>query len=108
MKIPGVEITYGDQCQYGAEAKSGPEKGSPVKKPTGFLSNSPQVLKSLERRCSGGEGPWACSRTKGGRHVLCSGRVAREAAIYPRELCRAVLRGISRQLRDDRRLKDGC
>ena len=107
-KIPGVQISFGDQCQYGAEVRSGPERGSPVKKPTGFLSNSPQVLRSLERKCSGGDGSWACSRTKGGKHVLCSGKVAREAAIYPRELCRAILRGITRQLHEDRRLKDGC
>ena len=29
-------------------------------------------------------------------------------AKYPRELCRAVLRGITRQLHADRRMKPGC
>ena len=29
-------------------------------------------------------------------------------AKYPRELCRAVLRGLTAQLRRDRRLVDGC
>ena len=108
MRIPGVERTDGDQCQFGAEVMAGPLKGEPIKKPTGFLSNSPGVLRSLERRCTGGAGSWACSRVKGGKHVLCSGRVARDAAIYPKELCRAVLKGVSNQLRADRRLKDGC
>ncbi len=103
-KIPGVELTTGDQCQYGAEASSGPQRGSPVMKPTGFLSNAPCLLQELERRCSGRGGD--CSRPKGGRHVLCSGKVARDAAIHPGELCRAVLRGTSRQLRADRLLKE--
>ena len=62
MKIPGVERAYSDQCQFGAEVKTGPLKGQPVKKPTGFLSKSPEALKSPERRCTGGSGSWACSR----------------------------------------------
>ncbi len=107
-EIKGVIRTNGDQCQFGAEVKHGPKTGQPVKKPTGFLTNSPKLAEVLTRRCSGGQTPWACSRPKGGHHVLCSGRVGREAAIYPRGLCRAVLKGISDQLRADRRLKAGC
>ena len=40
--------------------------------------------------------------------MICEGVVARDAAVYPRELCRAVLRGITAQLREDRRLQPGC
>ena len=107
-KIPGVTMARADQCQYGAEVQHGQEQGQPVKKPTGFLTNSSKVAEALSRRCTGGATPWACSRAKGGRHVLCSGRVGRDAAIYPRGLCRAVLKGITNQLRSDRQLKEGC
>ena len=101
-----VQRVHGDQCQYGSEVKHGPQRGSPVKKPTGFMTNAPQVAKALEKKCTGIRG--GCSRPQGGEHVLCSGRVAREAAIYPRELCRAMLRGIRDQLRQDGALKNGC
>ena len=90
--LPQVGIVRADQCQYGAEAQRGPQKGQPVKKPTGFMSNSCELLKALSRRCAG-QGN-RCSRPGGGGHATCSGNVCKDAAIYPRELCRAVLRGI--------------
>ena len=70
------------------------------------MTNSPHVAKALSVRCTGLGG--ACSRPEGGSHVSCSGRNAREAAQYPRELCRAVLKGIRDQLRADGTLKNGC
>ena len=123
----GVETVCGDQCQYGAEAPHGPRKGDPVKKPTKFMSNSPEILHALSRRCSGSRrsgpdagspevdesasealpGSW-CSRAKGGQHVACAGSICREMAKYPRELCQAVLRGLTAQLRADGRLIPGC
>ena len=106
MKASGVGIAYADQCQYGSEVRHGPHRGSPVKKPSGFLSNAPKVLEVLMKQCEGRNGE--CSRPAGGRHVIASGRIAREAAVYPRELCRSVLRGITMQLRADRRMKPGC
>ena len=39
---------------------------------------------------------------------MCSNRIAREAAVNPKEFCRAVLRGIRNQLREDGVLKNGC
>ncbi len=54
--IDGVELVQGDQCQYGAEVKRGKQTGSPILKPTGFLSNSPKILEALSRRCSGRHG----------------------------------------------------
>ena len=90
LRVPGVGGTRGDQCQYGAEAKRGPHKGQPVKKPTGFMSNFCELLKALSRRCAG-QGN-RCSRLGGGGHATCSGNVCKDAAVYTRELCRAVLR----------------
>ena len=53
MKIPGVVLTHGDQCQYGAQVAHGPLKGRPVKKPIGFLSNSKSLSDALSRTCAG-------------------------------------------------------
>ena len=39
---------------------------------------------------------------------MCSGRHAKEAAKYPRSLCRAVLTGVRNQLKEDGLLLDGC
>ena len=104
MKITGVVLTHGDQCEYGAQVAHGPLKGCPVKKPIGFLSNSKSVSSVLSRTCSGTGGAWS----RGGRHAHCTGRIAKEAAIYPRGLCQAVIRGIVEQLKQDRFLKSGC
>ena len=104
LNLPGVERVRGDQCQYGAKAPHGPEVGNPVMKPTGFMSNSPEVLSALSRRCHGTRG--LCS--SGQPHATCQGSITKEMAKYPRELCRAVLRGITAQLKVDRRLKPGC
>ena len=106
MKAPGVEMAHADQCQYGAEVAHGHLKGSPIKKPTCFLSNSLDVLKMLSRRCEGTSGE--CSRSSGGRHAQCTGRIAKEAAIYPRGLCQAVVKGITEQLMKDKLMKQGC
>ncbi len=101
-----VERVHGDQCQFGAEIKTGRDRGDPLKKPTGFMTNSPHIAKVLNVQCRGQGGE--CSRASGGKHRLCSGRHAREAAKYPRALCRAILKGIRDQLRADDLLKNGC
>ena len=106
LKTEGVGLVRGDQCQFGAQVQHGPMRGSPILKPTGFMSNSGKVLEALNRRCSGRDSQ--CSRPSGGRHTTLEGRVAREAARYPKDLCRAVLRGTAAQLRHDRRIHPGC
>ena len=56
------------------------------------MSNAVAVLRELDKQCPGSE-----------RHVqLMSGR-AKDAAIYPKGLCRAVCRGVQRQLDADMR-----
>ena len=76
---PGVAIVRGDQCQYGAEAPHGAFKGSPVMKPTGFMSNSAEILRELSKRCAPGPGSM-CSRPEGGRHAACAGGICKEMA----------------------------
>ena len=106
MEVPNVQRVRGDQCQFGAEIMRGRDKGEPVMKPTGFLTNSSKLAETLSKTCSSVSG--SCSRPKGGQHRLCSGRHARDAARYPRGLCRAILKGITGQLKDDRLLLEGC
>ena len=106
MSADGVERVHGDQCQFGATAARGPRRGGPVKKPTGFLSNSPAIRRALSLRCTGSDG--TCSRPGGGRHVTAEGVVAKDAARYPRSLCRAMLRGVAEQLKEDSLVKSGC
>ena len=98
MQLPGVHRIIGDQCQYGAQARRGARAGDPVRKPSGFMSNGPLILKELGKRCSGKNG-W-CSRRKGGQHVTASGQVAKDAAIYPDGLCRAIIKGIAAELEE--------
>ena len=106
FKMPNVQRVVGDQCMFGAQIQSGADRGEPIKKPTGFLTNSDAIARTLSVRCTGTGG--MCSRASGGKHIACSGRHAREAAKYPRGLCKAILRGVRDQLRDDNLLKEGC
>ena len=106
LRADNVVRVEADQCQYGAEIKHGPQTGEPIKKPTAFMTNSDEIAACLSQRCTGRGG--RCSRPAGGQHQACSGMHAREAAIYPRDLCRAILRGIRAQMRQDGLLKAGC
>ena len=58
MQAAEVGRVVGDQCQYGSQVMSGPTKGQPVRKPTVFMSNSPEVLRALSRSARGAVG-WA-------------------------------------------------
>ena len=97
----GVETATCDQCMYGCETSD----GHPIKKPTTFMTNAPELAKELRTRCSGKSG--ACSRASGGQHAQCRGKIARQAAVYHFKLCRAILVGFRAQLRKDGTCTDG-
>lgn len=101
MSEKGTIRVVGDQCVYGAAD----EEGSPVKKPTGFMTNSPAIAGELSARCMGRHG--ACSRPEGGMHRQCRGKVAQMAAVYDFKLCRAILVGFRKQMNMDGKCKDG-
>ena len=83
-----------DQCAYGLRSKDKEGEG-PAKKPTRFLTNSVAMQQALSKKCQG------CVR-----HVqLVEGR-ASAAQEYPRELCRAVTRGIIEQARLDTKTEE--
>ena len=75
LRLPGVQRVNGDQCQFGQQTAA----GSPVKKPTGWMSNAEEILHMLRLRCTGRGGK--CRRRQGGAHVTCSGEVAKRVAI---------------------------
>ena len=82
LKLSGVDSIRADQCQFGLVTPSdgGPK---PALKPTRCMSNSPERLIHLSRKCD-----------RMHKHQpLVSGRCA-AAAFYPRGLVRAILRGI--------------
>ncbi len=101
-----VQRVRGDQCQFGAQIRDGEFRGDPIMKPSGFMTNSPAIAEALTVRCQGAHG--MCSRPQGGQHRVCSGRHAKQAAIYPKSLCRAIIKGVRDQLRRDGQIKDGC
>ena len=50
--LRGVDVVRGDQCQYGLTTKGeSPEDRRIAMKPTKFMSNSPQMLQQLSKRC---------------------------------------------------------
>ena len=59
----------------------------PVKKPTGFSSNSWAIMRELNRLC----------HDKSHVHVPLMGGRAAGAQVYPGKLCEAICRGLARQ-----------
>jgi hypothetical protein len=100
LQQTGVARITADQCQLGQET----EQGEPIRKPTGFMSNCPDILEQLNKRCKGRGGQ--CSRPSGGVHQLCNGKVARRAAIFHRELCEGILIGLKNYLTRHRRMRN--
>ena len=73
-------------CQFGMTTTLNGQVGL-VRKPTTFLTNSPEVAKRLDQRCS-----MSCrGRTQ---HIAIQGSRARLAQQYPVGLCRAVAEGV--------------
>jgi len=89
MQRPHVSRRVGHMCAHNMTSQDAHGVGL-VRKATGWLSNSPALLEEVALQCSGGH-----------RHVpLVHGRAA-NAAIYPPNLCFAILRGLRKQLTND-------
>ena len=83
MGLPGVHVCVVDQCAYGLQVGHGLNK-----KPTCFITNSYHIACELQRRCPGDH-----------EHEHLMGGKAAAAAVYPPELCKAIIRGLKRHLR---------
>ena len=87
----GVRTVLGHMCQFGMQQHDEEGMGH-ILKPTKFMTNSDCIAQQLDRRCEG----------KGGarhRHIpLMGGRRTKDAAIYPDQLCIAILRGLRQEV----------
>ena len=89
MEEFGVFTVRGDMCRFGMSSED--SLGSaPVKKPTGWMTNSLHISDALEKRCSGGH-----------RHVQLTDGRARACQVYPVKLSLQILRGFRKQLQQD-------
>lgn len=89
LDVEGVSTVLGDQCMYGL--KTWGRHGRDVvhaRKRTKFMSNSEEIRLELSRRCQGLH-----------KHQSLVGGRAEESARYPKELCRAICRGLIRQMK---------
>ena len=91
-KETGVKIAVADQCMYGLKTYGKDKKvqDKAARKRTKFMTNSQCMAEELSKRC---RGEHAHQALEGGR--------AKEARIYPEELCEAMVRGVIRQMEDN-------
>ena len=76
----------GDQCCFG---KKDADTGKPVRKATGWLCNSEHILNRIAKRC---RCPFGSHQNVVGSNSL--GLRSKQAAMYPRALCRAICQGL--------------
>ena len=80
--MEGVILVKGDMCRFEMV-----QDGKAVKKSTGFLTNSPQIARELDRTCK-----------RDHEHTrLIGGNRCRKAQVYPTPLCKAICRGAARE-----------
>ena len=87
MDMEGVDVTAADQCMFGLKTWGMDGKSwEPAMKKTRFMSNSPEILSELTRKCD----------EQHRRQQL----LGRAAARYPEGLCRAICMGLMKGLRN--------
>ena len=91
QNLPNVTTVIADLCQYGMISR----EGEPAKKPTKFMTNSPEIAQELSLRCRGDH-----------HHRDLTGGRAKACAVYPRKLCQAICCGIIKQRRKDKQMAD--
>ena len=84
--MPGVYCVRADQCAFGLQTHGPDGKPMYAKKPTRFLTNSLAMARMLQRLCD-----------KSHKHQQLSGGRCADAAFYPLELIRSMIRGMSEQ-----------
>ena len=81
MNLPQVQLAHGEQRRFGPEARSGPMRGRPIKKPSGSRTNPNEPHDALSKQRAAHNGQR--SRPGGGTHIMRSGGVAKKVARYP-------------------------
>ena len=85
-ELAGVQVVTIDLCRFGMMAKDDDGKMKPVQKPTRIMTNAPEIVKRVNRRCPN-RVPGCGNKHD---HTLLVGGKARKAQIYPREFCKCV------------------
>ena len=87
----GVFVVKGPMCRWQMMAtdRRGLQGTGYVRKETGWMTNDAGLARVLQGVCSNesGKGPWH-------RHIHLIGGIARQAAVYPPQLVKAVLRSL--------------
>ena len=91
--LPGVQFVDVDMCMHGmrVEGTRNNEDGSLGnwlnKKPTGILTNIPEIAEAIRKKCDGSH-----------PHGILVGGTARKAQVYPSGFVDAILQGLKRAL----------
>ena len=97
-KLPGVQRVKGPMCHWGlqAEDRRGDHCGesSYVRKMTGWLTNSEELARLLQKTCSN-----LTATREWHRHVHLVGGLAKQAQVYPPALVAAVLKTLKKHMR---------
>ena len=97
MRVEGVKLFVGHTRAHDVPSQG--ERGSALAfRPTSWLTNSEYIGDEVSRRCPNLDGAWWEKQHR--QIALRSGR-AKACGVHPVELCRAVLRGLARQLAAD-------
>ena len=92
LKTPGVEVRRGDQCAFGLVVPDA--RGDRLaKKPTGWMSNCPEILDEICITCTNDTGIGEYHQ-----HSTFVGRDMRAAERYTPQLLQAILRGLKRYI----------
>ena len=87
-ELPGVMIVEGHQCEFGQGSIDRWGEWGPVKKATGWMTNSKMVAEEVGVLCKGGH-----------IHVPLVGARAKAREKYPVNLVKAIIRGIRNELK---------
>ena len=91
-RLPGVSKVHAHMCPFDMRVLfEGSQKL--VFKPTTWMSNSPCILKELNKQCTNTGDPLTDHK-----HADLKGGRAHYAQIYPEKLCLAILKGLRKEL----------
>ena len=86
-------------CRFGMKVEGLGGRADLVLKPTGWLTNGWPIGREVATRCNISHAELDKEQC---RHVaIKGGRIASKCEVYPTELCKAVIRGLRRQLEED-------
>ena len=89
MDMEGVDVTAADQCVFGLKTWSMDGKSWKPAMKTRFMSNSPEILSELTRKCD-----------EEHRHQQLLGSARPTCGSVPEGLCRAICMGLMKGLRN--------